>query len=72
MTVVCNKKYDRERSIFEIAEILRTELDRYPEIIDYHVRLTGMGTGGGNKVDVEVYGYDFDETNLYAKSCFKP
>jgi HAE1 family hydrophobic/amphiphilic exporter-1 len=72
MTVVCNKKYDRERSIFEIAEILRTELDRYPEIIDYQcATTTGMGMGGGNKVDVEVYGYDFDETNLYAEELLQ-
>jgi HAE1 family hydrophobic/amphiphilic exporter-1 len=72
MTVVCNKKYDRERSIFEIAEILRTELDRYPEIIDYQCATTiGMGMGGGNKVDVEVYGYDFDETNLYAEELLQ-
>ena len=34
MTVVCNKKYERERSIDEIAEVLRKELDNYPEIID--------------------------------------
>ena len=72
MTVVCNKKYDRERSIFEIAEMLRTELDRYPEIIDYQCATTiGMGMGGGNKVDVEVYGYDFDETNLYAEELLQ-
>ena len=72
MTVVCNKKYDRERSIFEIAEMLRTELDRYPEIIDYQcATTTGMGMGGGNKVDVEVYGYDFDETNLYAEELLQ-
>ncbi|NLB67431.1 MAG: efflux RND transporter permease subunit [Bacteroidales bacterium] len=72
MIVVCNKKYDRERSIFEIAEILRTELDRYPEIIDYQcATTTGMGMGGGNKVDVEVYGYDFDETNLYAEELLQ-
>jgi HAE1 family hydrophobic/amphiphilic exporter-1 len=72
MTVVCNKKYDRERSIFEIAEILRTELDRYPEIIDYQCATTiGMGMGGGNKVDVEVYGYDFDDTNLYAEELLQ-
>jgi HAE1 family hydrophobic/amphiphilic exporter-1 len=30
-----------------------------------------MGMGGGNKVDVEVYGYDFDETNLYAEELLQ-
>lgn len=72
MTVVCNKKYERERSIFEIAEVLRAELDKYPEIIDYQCATTiGMGMGGGNKVSVEVYGYDFDDTNLYAEELLQ-
>ncbi len=34
MTVVCNKKYQRERSIEEIAEVIRQELARYPEIVN--------------------------------------
>ena len=41
MTVVCNKKYERERSIDEIAEVLRKELDNYPEIIDYQCTVGG-------------------------------
>jgi HAE1 family hydrophobic/amphiphilic exporter-1 len=74
MTVVCNKKYERERTIFEIAEVLRAELDKYPEIIDYQCTtssLYGMGMGGGNKVSVEVYGFDFDDTNLYAEELLQ-
>ena len=27
----------------------------------------GMGMGGGSTVDVEIYGYDFDETSAYAE-----
>lgn len=65
MTVVCSKKNERERSITEIAEVLRKELSVYPEIIDYQCS-TGGGMGGGSTVDVEIYGYDFDQTNLYA------
>ncbi len=72
MTVVCNKKYERERTIFEIAEVVRTELDKYPEIIDYQAATTvGMGMGGGNKVSVEIYGHDFDDTNLYAQEVLQ-
>ncbi|MBQ4012835.1 MAG: efflux RND transporter permease subunit [Bacteroidales bacterium] len=68
MTVVCNKKYERTRSIEEIGEVLRAELARYPEIIEYQVNAAGgMGGGGRSTVDVEIYGYDFDETNLYAE-----
>lgn len=72
MTVVCNKKYERERTIFEIAEVLRAELDNYPEIIDYQAATTvGMGMGGGNKISVEIYGHDFDDTNLYAQEILQ-
>ena len=68
MTVVCNKKYERTRSIEEIGEVLRSELARYPEIIEYQCNASGgMGGGGRSTVDVEIYGYDFDETNLFAE-----
>ena len=70
MTVVCNKKYERTRTIEQIGEVIRTELARYPEIIEYQVNASGgMGGGGRSTVDVEIYGYDFDETNLYAEDC---
>lgn len=68
MTVVCSKKYERERSIFEIAEVIRKELALYPEILDYSCETSGgMGGGGASTVDIEIYGYDFDATNLYAE-----
>ena len=68
MTVVCNKKYERTRTIEQIGEVIRTELGRYPEIIEYQVNASGgMGGGGRSTVDVEIYGFDFDETNLYAE-----
>jgi len=70
MTVVCNKKYERERSIDEIAEVLRKELDNYPEIIDYQCTVGGVMrgmVGGSSTVDVEIYGYDFAKTSLLAE-----
>ena len=68
MTVVCNKKHERTRTIEEIGEVIRGELARYPEIIEYQCNASGgMGGGGRSTVDVEIYGYDFDETNLYAE-----
>ncbi len=68
MTVVCNKKYERTRSIEQIAEVIRAELGNYPEIIEYQVNAAGgMGGGGRSTVDVEIYGYDFDETNILAE-----
>ena len=67
MTVVCSKKNERERGIEEIAEVLRREMALYPEIITaYALPSGGMGMGGGSTVDVEIYGYDFDETGLLA------
>ena len=68
MTVVCVKKNQRERSIFEIAEVLRAEIAKYPEIVRYQcVVSSGFGGGGGaSTVNVEVYGYDFDATNIVA------
>lgn len=64
MTVVCTKKFERERSIFEIAEILRKELAQHPEIITFQCS-TGGGMGGGSStVDIEIYGHNFDQTNL--------
>ncbi|MDR1346792.1 MAG: efflux RND transporter permease subunit [Bacteroidales bacterium] len=67
MTVVCNKRYERKRTIFEIAEILRNEMKKYPEIITYQANASqGFGGGGASTVDVEIYGYDFDQTNILA------
>lgn len=69
MTIRCSKKYERERSIFEIAEVLRQEMAKYPEIIDYQCQVSGGMGGGASTVDVEIYGYDFDlTTNLAEKA----
>lgn len=67
MTIRCNKKWERERTIWQIAEVLRQELAQYPEIIEYQAALSSMGPGGGNTVNVEIYGYDFDITNQMAQ-----
>lgn len=67
MTVRCSKKYERERTIFELAEILRQEMGRYPEIVDYKVSTSGGAGGSSNTVDLEIYGYDFDVTSALAE-----
>ena len=67
MTIRLNKKWERERTIWQIAEVLRQEMAQYPEIIEYQASLSSMGPGGGNTVDVEIYGYDFDITNQMAQ-----
>lgn len=69
MTVVCVEKAERDRSIDEIAEVLRQEMALYPEIIDYQAGSGGMGMmGGASTVDVEIYGFDFDQTNILAEN----
>ena len=68
MTVRCNKKYERERSIFDIAEVIRQDLATLPEVVDYQVSTSsGMGGGGGTTVDIEIYGYDFVTTSRLAE-----
>lgn len=68
MTIRCSKKYERDRSIFDIAEVIRQEIARYPEITDYQVSTSNGGGGmASNSVDVEIYGYDFDATSLLAE-----
>lgn len=58
---------EREKSVWDIAEELRNDFAKYPEIVDFTVSTSeGMGSFGGNTVDVEVYGYDFAATNIVA------
>ncbi len=70
MTVVCVDKTERKRDIFEIAEVLRQEMAQYPELTDFKAEVAGMmggGKAGTSKVNVEVYGYDFDQTAVMAE-----
>lgn len=69
MTVVCNDKNARTRSVTDIAEVLRKEMLDYPEIIDGKADIASDFMGGAaSTVDVEIYGYDFDETNVFAEN----
>ncbi|MBP6284889.1 MAG: efflux RND transporter permease subunit, partial [Paludibacteraceae bacterium] len=72
MMMRTSKVYDRERSIFDIAEVIRKELDTMPEVITSNVSTAGFGGGmGGNNVAVEIFGYDFDNTNIVAAELQK-
>ena len=70
MTVRTNKKGERDRSIFEISEVIRRELERMPEIVTYTVSNQSGGVGS-NSVSVEIFGYDFDKTNALAEDFSK-
>ncbi|MCK9451822.1 MAG: efflux RND transporter permease subunit [Bacteroidales bacterium] len=57
---------DRDKSIWVIAEEVRLLIKDIPEIIKYNVSTSGGSMMGGNNVDVEIYGYDIDQTTMLA------
>lgn len=59
----------RSRSLFQICDSMRKDLDNTPEIKKSNV-LAGGGMsmmGGQSTLDLEVYGYDFDHTDAVSK-----
>ncbi len=55
---------ERERSVFELADLLRQDLDNIPEVRDYNVSTSsGMGGAPSNAVQIKVFGHDMDATN---------
>jgi len=59
---------ERERTIYQISDLLRRELDCIPEIKEYTVTPGGQngGMGGASTVDLKVFGYDMDLTDRIA------
>ena len=59
---------ERERSMFQISDSIRADLNNMPEILKSNVLAGGgMSMGGQSTLDVEIYGYDFNETDKIAK-----
>lgn len=58
---------DRDRSSAQLADIARGIMSEYPEIKKGTVSEGGGGMGGASSVVLEVYGYDFEETENLAK-----
>ena len=60
--------HSRSRSMFAIADSMRLDLQRLPEIRRSNVLAGGgMGMmGGQSTLDVEIFGYDFKETDRLA------
>ena len=67
MNINLGSMEDRERSVFEIADIIRADLATFPEIRKAQVNEGGGGMGAASTVSVEDYGYDFDTTEEVAK-----
>ncbi len=59
---------ERSKSSFDLADELRADLAKMPEVVDFTVSTSdNMGSFGGSAVDVEIYGYNISETNLVAE-----
>ena len=59
-------KTERKRSITEIADQVRADLNEYEELYKYNVTVGGGGMGGQNSVDIELYCYDFATSDKVA------
>ena len=68
MNIRLSKKTERERSMTEICDLMRADLNQYAEIRTYEVIESGQkgGAGGQQSVDIELYGYDLDTTDRVA------
>ncbi len=58
---------ERDRDVFEIAELLRQDFSEFPEMVNYTVSTQGGGgMGMGAPIQVEIYGDDFEVTGRIA------
>ena len=64
---------DRKRSAFAITDSIRNDMKRLPEIRKSTVTAGGGMSmmGGQSTLDVEIYGYDFNQTDKVAKEVSK-
>ena len=63
----------RNRSAFAITDSIRNDIKQFPEIRKSTVTAGGGMSmmGGQSTLDVEIYGYDFAQTDIVAKEVFK-
>ena len=57
---------ERERTVWEIADLLRTDIQQFPEVVRFSVT-AGQGGFGGSPVEIEVFGEDFNTTSQFAQ-----
>jgi len=66
-------RQEREQDIFQVANRMRKDIEALPEVEKYFVdpgstrASSAMGMGGGNNLEVKVYGNDFNETDVIAE-----
>ena len=67
MNINLGSMEDRKRSSTEIADIIRKDLRDYPEVKKGTVTEGMGGVGGAASIKLEIFGYDFDETDRIAR-----
>ncbi|MDL2223238.1 efflux RND transporter permease subunit, partial [Bacteroidales bacterium OttesenSCG-928-M11] len=71
MRLRLNDQSERNKSIYDIADELRVELENMPELYKYIVTPGGGGGGmgtGASTVDVEIYGHNLQQTDYIAEN----
>ena len=64
---------ERDKDIFQVANEMRDDIEKLPEIEKYYVdpgssrAASALGMGGGSNLEVKVFGNDFDETNVISE-----
>ena len=66
MNINVGSMENRDRSVAEIADVVRADLRLFPEINRFNVN-EGGGMGGAASVQLEIYGYDFETTEIAAR-----
>ena len=68
MNINVGSMENRKRSVSELADIVRADLRSFPELNKFNVTEGGGGMGGRASVQLEIYGYDFSETENAARA----
>ncbi len=68
---------ERTKDIFQVSDELRKDIEKFAEIEQFNVdpgssRMSSMmGGGGGSNLEVDIFGHDFDQTNILAEQISK-
>lgn len=67
-------KEERDRSVFDIADVMRRRLAEFPGITQFSVNTSGGGAAfmgiTGKQIEVDILGFDLEETALLANRVF--
>jgi hydrophobic/amphiphilic exporter-1 (mainly G- bacteria), HAE1 family len=75
-SIAVKPRIERTRDIFEIGEEMRHDIELLPEVEKFYVdpgssrKSSAMGMGGGSKMEVKIFGENFDKTNLVAENIY--